>query len=102
MKHSVKQAARNHRKWTRYKPDPMAQAQFDVKNRRGKFCPTHNLLLLSESFKGCGGVISADIEIQVGDLVTLKVGELEPFDAEVRWIEKLDPQVFKIGFMYLD
>lgn len=93
---------KQNRRWTRYLSDLTTIVQIDAKNRKGKFTPTHNALLLNEAFKGCGFVLNATDVLQIGDLVTVKVGELEPMEAEVRWIEKLDGQVYKIGVFYLD
>lgn len=93
---------RKDRRWTRYLNDHTSVVQLDIKNRSIKFTPTHNALLINEAFKGCGVVVNASDEFTVGEILKVKVGELEPLEAEIRWIEKLDNQVYKLGLFYLD
>lgn len=98
----MRAAKKSPRRWTRYSADPMTFGCIDVSNRSGKFTPTHHLLIVNEAFKGCGAVISSSAKLEVGDQIRIKVGELEPLDAEVRWVVQLDGDVSKIGVLYLD
>jgi hypothetical protein len=89
------------RKHTRFKPDPDTFAFIDVKTGR-EFKPQLSALVTEESFKGCSMVLLATESLQVESRCRVQVGKLGPMWAEVRWRQELDPQVIKIGLMYLE
>lgn len=87
------------RKNIRFNPDQGAVAQvcFGTKT----FKPDHHALILSESYRGCSIVLTLAPDVAVGDRLRIKVGNLAPMLAEVRWVIPLDDEIQKIGFMYL-
>lgn len=89
------------RRWSRFKPDPSSPALIDIQNRKGKFQPSHNALLVNESFKGCCIVMSSD-KVENGDVVRVRIADLEPMEAEVRWVHHLDVDLLKVGLFFLD
>ncbi len=95
-------AQHQRRRWTRFNPDVSTEALVDAKSKKGKFSPTHRALVLDEAFKGCCLVVPGPFDLTVGDTLWVKVGKLDAMEAEIRWIEKLDPRVFKIGVFYLE
>lgn len=95
-------AQRQRRRWTRFHPDVATEASLDVKFKKGKYTPTHNAIVLDEAFKGCCLVVGGPFDLTVGDTLWCKVGQLDPIEAEIRWMEKLDPRVFKLGIFFLE
>jgi hypothetical protein len=93
---------KNRRRSIRFRPDADVIATVDVEMKGEEFCPQLLALVSEESAKGCGLVLVAKDVLLVGDICRVQVGRLEPIKAEVRWRKVLDPQVFKVGLMYLE
>jgi hypothetical protein len=61
----------------------------------------HGGLGLSESTGGCSGVFKNVDKFFAGVICEIKVGKLEPMQAEIRWVEELDKDIIKVGFQYI-
>jgi hypothetical protein len=59
-------------------------------------------LCITESAKGCSGTFVMTDVFEVEKACKLKVGLLDPLKAVVRWVTKLDEEVIKVGFEYLE
>lgn len=96
-------AAQQHRRrWTRFHPDVMTEGSVDIRAKKGKYSPTHRALVLDEAFKGCGLVVVGPFPLTVGDTLWVKVGQMDPMEAEIRWMEKLEDRIFKLGIFFLE
>ena len=94
--------SKNVRKHMRYKSDPNTVAFVAPKLKKGKFVSDQSALVLNESFKGCCLVVGANKEIAVGKTIWIQLGELDPLEAEIRWVEQLSPEVYRFGAYYLE
>ncbi|MBI3555072.1 MAG: hypothetical protein HY074_02260 [Deltaproteobacteria bacterium] len=93
------------RKHTRFRPEPTTIAWIDSTGDGGvntKFRPDLVGLVYEEALKGCGLVLLTPDRMRVGDVVTVKVGEMDPVAAEVRWRKVLDFRVLQVGLQYVD
>ena len=90
------------RRFTRFEPDPLTYAQIDLKLNKEDYNPKHIGMIIEEGQKGCGLVVSSKTGLKKGDRCLLKVGELPLFTSEVRWVIRLDKDLLKIGFEYLE
>lgn len=90
------------RKFTRFKPDPGTVALVDTEKLDGDFRPEITALVYEEAFKGCGLVALMTPKMCVGDKVRVRVGEVGPQVAVVRWRMSLDVGVLKLGLEYID
>jgi hypothetical protein len=94
-------AVKNPTRGVRFKSDPATITMIDMNSINKKFSATHTALLINESFKGCCVVLPTVSNLEVGEIARVKIGEMDPQDVEIRWIEKLDEEVLKIGFLFL-
>ena len=91
------------RRSVRFKPDAENHiARIDVQNLEGQFAPQITALVVDESYDGCGLVFQNQKGFEIGEVCRLQVGQIGPFQAEVRWKQKLDEQLLKVGFRYLE
>lgn len=91
------------RRSTRFKPDIENQtAKIDTQKLDGKFSPTLTALVLDESFKGCSLVLQNQKGFEMGEICRIQIGSASPTQAEVRWKQKLDETLIKVGFHFLD
>ena len=90
------------RKSIRYKPDEGAIALIDLGPKKSAFKPTITALVLNEAAKGCGLVTLARPQLIEGKQVRVKVGALEPLLAEIRWRTDPDPELCKLGLVFLE
>ena len=86
----------------RYQPDEGTFALIDCDADAKTFNPTLPALVFSEAHKGCGLVALTSDHLQVGRILRVQVGSLAPLRSEIRWREQLDPNVIKIGIMFLE
>ncbi|MFN8846170.1 MAG: hypothetical protein ACK5W9_04920 [Bdellovibrionales bacterium] len=93
--------ASNKRKFIRFKPDPDAVALLDLKSG-SQFSPMLHALIFEESHGGVGLLVISEERLKLGQKMKVQVGRLAPLKAEVRWCEKIDKKIFKIGLMYLE
>ena len=59
-------------------------------------------LVDSESHSGCGITLNKDLSLEVGFRCMVKVGELSPMKAEVRWVKNFDNSLYRLGLHYLE
>lgn len=59
-------------------------------------------LAVSEAHGGAAFVMTKEVTLEKHDPIVIKVGELSELKAEVRWVKKLDEDVYKIGIQYLE
>ncbi len=90
------------RKHTRFRPEPTTVAWVDSSGEGGKFAPDLAGLVYEEALKGCGLIVLSADRLLVGDIVVVKVGELAPVAAEVRWRKVLEFCVLQVGLLYVD
>lgn len=81
----------------RFSPDPgtLAQLQFED-SKEAEFG-----LVLNESAGGCALVLTTKSKIYEGGSCLCKVGNLASTPASIRWVKKLEANLFKIGLKYL-
>jgi len=86
----------------------------NIKRKNIRFVPDENTLIVlktqngneivglacTESFSGCGGVFKAHKELVLDITVELQVGKLEAQLAVIKWIKKLDENIWELGFQY--
>jgi len=86
----------------RFKPDEGTYALIDTDADTKEFDPNLPVLVFSEAHKGVGIIALTTPKLQVGDPLKIQVGNLPVLKAEVRWREQVDPQVIKVGIMFLE
>lgn len=59
-------------------------------------------LAITESHGGCSAVFLADEIFKESGICYIKVGDMDPLKAEIRWIMNVDKDLVKIGFQYLE
>ncbi len=89
------------RSYTRFKADAGTLALIDIKKGE-KFHPELVGLVFEEAYKGCGIIVLAAEELQIGQIIKVAVGKLKALKAEVCWRIQLDSNVIKIGIKYLE
>jgi hypothetical protein len=90
----------NKRSGTRFKPEPLDYAQIDFQSDPGAFDPSVAAVILNESPGGCSLAFASPCPIGLGGKVCIKVGNLDPVVAEVRWIKTYDDRLVALGFKY--
>ncbi len=92
------------RKHIRFKPDKMAYASVDFSSgSKDSFDPETVAIIVEEApMGGCGLVVCTQKEVKVDDSYIFKVGELSPLLGTVRWVKKLDEEIYKIGIEFLE
>ncbi len=90
------------RRENRFKPEPTNPfAHIDSVNIEGKFHANLIGLVLDQSAQGCGLVFQSQNGFEIGEICRIKIGSYEPVQAEVRWKQKLDDSLIKVGFRFL-
>lgn len=92
----------NARRYIRFRPDTSIYAGIDTRTQGHPFQPEIVGLVYEESSHGCGMVLIGIEKLQQGDICRLQIGSREPIEAEVRWRKEIDPDVVRIGFLYLE
>jgi hypothetical protein len=95
-------AVKKIRKNTRFKPDPGTYAEVKFPAKGKSSAPNYSGLVLSEAFGGCSMVLVYGPNLANGDQCNVKVGNLTPLLAEVRWVIALDENIQKVGFKFLE
>ncbi|MCO4753681.1 MAG: hypothetical protein KC478_04330 [Bacteriovoracaceae bacterium] len=88
------------RKNIRFTPDKNTVVWFCKGHE--EFSKDHVGLAYSEAYGGAGVVITEDLGLKEGDLVTVKIGELESIKSEIRWIKKISDSVYQFGIKYFE
>lgn len=82
-------------------PDTVAFIDFNA-DKEAEFAPTLAMLVLEESYRGCGVVAALTDKFQIGARFRIKVGVGPVLQAEIRWRTELDSHVMRLGIMYLE
>lgn len=97
MKHKTK------RKYIRFQVDPNTTAgicPLEKAKEGHAFIPEFTALVYTEAYGGCGLVVLHHPSIEEGRRLMVKCGELAPIAATVRWVNKLDEDVLRIGLEF--
>ena len=89
------------RKGLRFSAEGGTLVHIDLQPDADKFNPTIVGLAIDEAGKGCGAVVLNIPAIKEGSRCRIQVGRLPPMMAEIKWVRELDPQVLKIGVLYV-
>ncbi|HEX6241372.1 MAG TPA: hypothetical protein VFZ61_10780, partial [Polyangiales bacterium] len=74
------------RRNVRYKAEPSHYAQLDFRPGPATFDSQLAALILDHSFHGCCLIAVRDPRLMVGATLRLKLGVLDPLDAELKWV----------------
>lgn len=90
------------RKYVRFAAEVGMQA-FVLSDDEGKKLKTPlPALVVEESYKGCSLVVLKSSLYHEGAQLKIKVGELDPMMAEIRWIKTFDGKVCSLGLVYVE
>lgn len=95
------------RRHMRFKPGPTTMAFVNF-TRGGqsdygrRFEGEHVALVESESIVGCGLVFVSEKSPKTSQKLWVKVGEIDPLPAIVRWVKELGVGIFHVGVEYQD
>jgi hypothetical protein len=98
----VEKKPKNSRKSIRFKPETPVHAWIDTEVDAPEFSSRFPALVQDESFKGCSLVVIETPQLQRGDQIRVKAGDLPVLRAEVRWRHVIDDGVLKIGLLFID
>lgn len=94
--------AKKKRKHIRFSPEEDTIAYFYVKGR-SKTAKIHAVgLVVTEAKGGFSCVMTTKTAPDIDDICLSKVGALAVLKSVCVWIEKLDKDVVKVGFKYLE
>lgn len=94
--------AKKKRKYIRFSPEEDTIAYFYVKGR-SKVQKIHAVgLVITEAKGGFSCVMTPKTAPDVDDICLAKVGALAVLKSECVWKEKIDKDVVKVGFKYLE
>jgi len=85
----------------RYKPTPGVYAFLDPRPNARRFAAKHAGLVLNQSFKGCALIFTPNEPPEVGAIVKLKLGPLDPVLAEIRWADALRDGAYAVGLLLM-
>ncbi|HEX6243304.1 MAG TPA: hypothetical protein VFZ61_20460 [Polyangiales bacterium] len=85
------------RRNVRYKADPSEHAQLDFRLGPAAFAGQLAALILDHSFHGCCLVAVRDQRLVVGARLRLKLGVLDPLDAQLRWAREVGDELVRVG-----
>jgi len=90
------------RRYTRFNPDNTTLAFIDLNPKTKSFKPNLTALVLQESHGGCCIAVSKTNDLTEGSEIKIKVGNVAPLNAQIRWIKKMDPLVYSVGIMFVE
>jgi hypothetical protein len=92
------------RRHLRFPPDEGAVAWIDPRphTERKDFKPTVAALVTDEALAGCGLVILSRDRLSEGAELMVRVTDLVPLRAQVRWVRDLGDGVVKLGVEFLE
>lgn len=99
-KKTAKSSHTQQRKHIRFSPDPGALAMIDPQGTKDAFEGKVVGLIVEESYAGVGVVLVNNKDLIVGTKFVIKVGDLDPLEAEVRWRRELDENTCRLGIQY--
>jgi hypothetical protein len=85
------------RKNVRYKADPSDCAQLDFRPGPEPFEVQLVALILDHSFHGCCLVTLRDERLVVGASLKLKLGVLDPLEAQLKWVRAIGEDLLRVG-----
>ena len=93
-----------HRKTVRFRSDPntIGWVSLDANTNADDFTADSVCLVDDESFDGCCIVLNRDLDLNVGLVLMIAIGEMRPVKSEVRWIRRCDEDIFKVGLQHID
>jgi len=77
-----------------------AEIQFDYQN--SDFTSELAGIICNESYSGCCLAITHHDRVREGARFKVRVANLAPLLGEVKWVHKVDPEVWKIGIQFLE
>jgi hypothetical protein len=83
----------------RFRPDPNTLAWV---SKTQSLDLEHVTLVDNESFKGCCLITNQESGIKRGDRVFARIGAQSPLEAEVRWVQVIEPGLYRLGLFYID
>lgn len=87
----------------RFNPDMGAHAEFGHFDENQNWVCEKAAVILNESYTGCGLVTVGDKkEFLEGQECLLKVGPMNPLEAEIVWCKEIDERVLRLGLCYCD
>jgi len=92
------------RRSLRFPPDEGEVAWIDpsVHDDKRDFKPVAAALVTDEALNGCGLITLGRDWLREGVQCMVRVGDLAPLAAEVRWVKGLGDGVLKIGVVFLE
>jgi hypothetical protein len=92
------------RRFLRFPPDEGAVALIDPNTGadRRDFKPALSALVTDEALVGCGLVTFSQEWLGEGTELVVKVGNLVPLKAEIRWVRELGEGLVKLGVVFLE
>lgn len=81
----------------RYKAEPSHCAQLDFRVGDEPFESQLVALILDHSFHGCCLVAVRDERLMVGATLRLKLGVLDPLEAQLKWVREIGDDLLRIG-----
>tara|TARA_B100000749_G_scaffold280223_1_gene275341 strand:- start:46076 stop:46348 length:273 start_codon:yes stop_codon:yes gene_type:complete len=84
----------------RFTADPNTTVGLHSVGEEGKLLFTG--LVVDESKSGFCGCFVREDDFRVGEAYSAKVGMLGVMECEVRWSQRVDEKILKVGFMYRD
>lgn len=94
------------RRFIRFPPDPLTVALVDPGPMDQDFTPCIVGLIFQEAYGGCGLILHQDeggpVSLTKDEVCRIKVGKLQVLKAEVVWMKRIDKDVLKVGFKFLE
>ncbi len=95
-----KESYLNKRSHIRFKADLNTIAQVGFQDKIDDFEPELLGLVFSEAYNGCGLVMLDHMAVEKGEICIIKCGDIVPTLAKIRWVQRLDGDVIKVGIEY--
>lgn len=91
------------RKYLRYPSSPLDVGHVHLNLQQEEFAPDYVGLIIEQSAIGgcCLAILNPD-QLKEKQKCRVKLGELPPILAEVRWLRPLDTGINLIGFQFLE
>ena len=90
------------RRYPRVKTEPGTVVGIRLQYQGGDFEFEETAIVLNESSSGACLVIPSTLDVMIGDTIWVKIGDVEPIQAQIRWITTIDPDVRRMGLFYLE
>ncbi len=98
MANQVKPTRRN----LRFTSDPSLHAEIQFDSVAQEFVSDLAGIICNESYTGCCLGVPASDRVREGTRFRLRVGNLAPMLGEVKWVTKVDPEIWKVGIHFLE